>query len=90
MGCVTEQCLQLLYYRTVLSSDSDSVGETLVSPDEQDPLPAKRMKGLAAVIQHVIDDSEDNTSEMPSLTKLQEREKEVCKCLPDLMIQWSI
>ena len=31
MGYVTEQCLQ--YYRTVLSSDSDSVGEALVPPN---------------------------------------------------------
>lgn len=75
MECVTEQCLQ--YYRTVMSSDSDSVGETSVSPDEQDPIPAKRMKGLAAVIQHIIDDSEDNTSGMPSLTPLQKIEKEI-------------
>ena len=35
------------------------------------------MKGLAAVIQHIIDDSEDNTSGIPSLTPLQKIEKEI-------------
>ena len=75
MECVTEQCLQ--YYWTVLSSNSESVSETSVTPDEQDPLPAKRMKGLIAVIQHIIDDSEEDTSGMPSLTPLQKIEKEI-------------
>ena len=50
MECVTEQCLQ--YYRTVMSTDS--VGETSMPPGEQDPLPAKGMRGLAAVIQHIL------------------------------------
>ena len=46
-----------------------------MTSDEQDPLPAKRMKGLVAVIQHIIDDSEEDTSGMPSLTPLQKIEK---------------
>ena len=61
------QCLQ--YYRTVNSvMSTDSVGETSIPPGEQDALPAKRMRGLAAVIQYIIDDNDESTSAMPSLT----------------------
>ena len=73
MECVTEQCLQ--YYRTVMSTDS--VSETPIPPGEQDAIPAKRMRGLAAVIQHIIDDNDESTSAMPSLSPLQKIEKEI-------------
>ena len=66
-------CVQ--YYRIVMSTDS--VGGTSIPPGEQDPLPAKRMRGLAAVIQHIIDDNDESTSAIPSLTPLQKIEKEI-------------
>ena len=70
MECITEQCLQ--YYQTVMSTDS--IGETSIPPGKQDAIPAKRMRGLAAVIKHIIDDNDESTLFNPA-TKNRKRNK---------------
>jgi len=65
---IKEESLQ--YYWSVLAEDS--TGE-VISCDKPDPPTKKRMKGLAAVIQHVID--EDTPA--ATLMLLQKIEKEI-------------
>ena len=65
----------------ILESGEKDSPEVAISCDEPDPPPTKRMKGLAAVIQHVIDDLEENTLAAATLMPLQKIEKEISSYL---------
>ena len=61
---ITDQCLQ--YYPTVNDIDTNDASTS----DVEEVHPAKRMKGLAAVLQHIAED--DNVHSVTPLTHLQD------------------
>ena len=69
----TDQCLQ--YYPTVNDIDTNDASTSVV----EEVHPAKRVKGLAAVLQHIAED--DNIYSVTSLTPLQKIKKEVTSYL---------
>ena len=70
---ITDQCLQ--YYPTVNDIDTNDASTS----DVEEVHPAKQMKGLTAVLQHIAED--DNVHSVTPLTPLQKIKKEVTSYL---------
>ena len=73
---ITDQCLQ--YYLIVNKENESST--TSSTPEVEEVNPAKRLKGLAAVLQHIAEENDDVQTGAP-LTPLQKIKKEITSYL---------
>jgi len=68
---ITDQCLQ---YYLIVNKENES--SHLTTPEVEETNPAKRLKGLAAVLQHIAEE-DDNVHTGTPLTPLQKIKKEI-------------